>query len=89
MTCGGPLLLGASVGVLGYTPAVACLTFASCQKPVGVGRCIGRETAHLLDAALLCLGYLWPLWDERAQTFADKIVRSVVIRGPVGRALEG
>jgi uncharacterized RDD family membrane protein YckC len=33
----------------------------------------------VLDGVLY-LGYLWPLWDPRKQTFADKIVGSVVVR---------
>jgi hypothetical protein len=39
-----------------------------------------RDFAHLLDVLSLGLGYLWPLWDARRQTFADKVVRSVVVR---------
>jgi uncharacterized RDD family membrane protein YckC len=25
------------------------------------------------------LGYLWPLWDDKRQTFADKICSTVVL----------
>ncbi|MDQ1539752.1 MAG: hypothetical protein QOH29_478, partial [Actinomycetota bacterium] len=25
------------------------------------------------------LGYLWPLWDSKRQTFADKILKTVVV----------
>jgi hypothetical protein len=39
----------------------------------------GREIAHVLDGAVY-IGYLWPLWDRLNQTFADKIVGSVVVR---------
>ena len=28
------------------------------------------------------LGWLWPLWDRRNQTFADKIMNTVVIIQP-------
>jgi hypothetical protein len=28
---------------------------------------------------LQLLNYLWPLWDERNQTWADKVVGSVVL----------
>lgn len=38
-----------------------------------------REIAHLSDFALLFIGFLWPLWDDRGQTFADKIVGTIVI----------
>jgi hypothetical protein len=26
------------------------------------------------------LGYLWALWDERKQTWHDKVVNSIVVR---------
>ncbi len=48
-------------------------------RPIGAGRAFGREVAHLFDGVLY-LGYLWPLWDAQKQTFADKLVGSVVIR---------
>ncbi|MFT8443416.1 RDD family protein (plasmid) [Bifidobacterium fermentum] len=31
-----------------------------------------REIAHLADFTSLFIGFLWPLWDGRGQTFADK-----------------
>lgn len=46
---------------------------------VGTGTALVRELAHVLDAVLY-LGFLWPLWDARAQTFADKAVSTVVVR---------
>jgi uncharacterized RDD family membrane protein YckC len=41
---------------------------------------IGRQILHAVDGALCYLGYLWPLWDDKRQTFADKIVDTVVVR---------
>jgi uncharacterized RDD family membrane protein YckC len=88
VTYAGPLLLGASVGTLGYTPGRRLLRIRPITETggvrIGVGRGVLHEVAHLLDAVLLGLGYLWPVWDERAQTFADKLVRSVVITAPAG-----
>jgi uncharacterized RDD family membrane protein YckC len=43
------------------------------------GLAFGREVAHIVDGALCCVGYLWPLWDGKKQTLADKIVNTVVI----------
>ena len=37
-----------------------------------------REIAHLADFASLLIGFLWPLWDGRGQTFADKIMGTTV-----------
>ncbi len=47
--------------------------------PPGVGLSIGRWLLHIVDALPCGLGYLWPLWDPKRQTFADKIVNTVVV----------
>ncbi|MGH3675157.1 MAG: RDD family protein [Mycobacterium sp.] len=47
---------------------------------VGVLRLVGRDLAHLLDTALLFVGWLWPLWDSRRRTFADLLLRTEVRR---------
>ncbi len=51
-------------------------------RPVGFGRAVARQLAHLLDAVPFHLGYLWPLWDERRQTFADKMCDTLVVVDP-------
>lgn len=48
--------------------------------PIGFWRAIGRQFAHLLDGLPLGLGYLWPLWDEERQTFADKVCSTLVVQ---------
>jgi uncharacterized RDD family membrane protein YckC len=50
-------------------------------QTIGGGTGIGRYVLHILDALPCYLGYLWPLWDSKKQTFADKIVKSVVVKG--------
>jgi uncharacterized RDD family membrane protein YckC len=47
---------------------------------IGGGLSIGRYFLHILDGISCLIGYLWPLWDSKRQTFADKIVKSVVIK---------
>ncbi|WP_433505952.1 RDD family protein [Pseudonocardia halophobica] len=47
---------------------------------LGFWATLARQLAHVLDAAPLYLGYLWPLWDERRQTFSDKVCDTVVVR---------
>lgn len=47
---------------------------------VGPGLSIGRYFVHFVDALPCYVGYLWPLWDARKQTFADKILKTVVIK---------
>jgi uncharacterized RDD family membrane protein YckC len=49
-------------------------------QPLGGGLTLGRALLHILDALPCYLGFLWPLWDPKRQTFADKIVSSVVLR---------
>ncbi|MFD5427303.1 RDD family protein [Streptomyces sp. NPDC127084] len=48
---------------------------------LGFGMAFVRKLAHILDAMPCYIGFLWPLWDEKKQTFADKICSSVVVRG--------
>ena len=47
---------------------------------IGGGMGIGRYLLHILDGIPCYIGYLWPLWDSKRQTFADKIVKTVVIK---------
>jgi uncharacterized RDD family membrane protein YckC len=51
-------------------------------EPVGAGLAFWRYLLHIVDALPLYLGYLWPLWDEKRQTFSDKIVHTVVLNEP-------
>ena len=47
---------------------------------LGAGLSIGRAFTHILDAIPCYLGFLWPLWDAKKQTFADKILNTVVVK---------
>jgi uncharacterized RDD family membrane protein YckC len=47
-------------------------------QPLGGLMCFVRDIVHVLDGICL-IGYLFPLWDARRQTFADKILNSVVL----------
>lgn len=49
-------------------------------QPVGVGTAILRDICHIVDGLPCYIGYLWPLWDDKSQTFADKIVSSIVVQ---------
>ncbi len=50
--------------------------------PLGAGMAFVRQIAHFVDSIVCYLGYLWPLWDRKRQTFADKILGSVVVNQP-------
>ena len=47
-------------------------------QPVGAGMAFLRQLAHVLDG-FFYIGYLWPLWDAKRQTFADKVCQTVVL----------
>ena len=52
------------------------------REPIGPGMAFWRYVCHVVDALPLYLGYLWPLWDAKRQTFSDKIMRTVVLNQP-------
>jgi uncharacterized RDD family membrane protein YckC len=47
---------------------------------LGGGLGIVREICHFLDSLACLLGWLWPLWDNKNQTFADKLMSTVVLK---------
>lgn len=47
---------------------------------IGFPLAIGRAIMHVVDSIPCFIGYLWPLWDAKKQTFADKILQTVVIK---------
>jgi uncharacterized RDD family membrane protein YckC len=49
-------------------------------QPIGAGLAFGRDVLHILDLIPCLVGFLWPLWDAQKQTFADKIVKTVVVK---------
>jgi uncharacterized RDD family membrane protein YckC len=49
-------------------------------QPIGVGMAFVRRIAHFLDSLACYLGWLWPAWDSKRQTFADKVCGTIVIR---------
>ncbi|WP_327281836.1 MULTISPECIES: RDD family protein [unclassified Streptomyces] len=51
---------------------------------LGFGMAFVRKLAHIVDGIPCYLGWLWPLWDEKKQTFADKMCNTVVIQVPKG-----
>lgn len=53
-------------------------------QPIGAGMAFVRYLCHIIDGLPCYLGYLWPLWDSKRQTFADKIMKTVVINQPQG-----
>jgi uncharacterized RDD family membrane protein YckC len=53
---------------------------ASLGTPIGFGRALGRQLfAGFISSWIFYLGFLWMLWDDRNQTWHDKVVSSVVV----------
>ena len=88
----GSLLLLAALGVADLQPwLVAGRTGQSLGKrvlkirlvaeatgqPIGPLNAFVRDLLHILDG-IAYVGYLWPLWDDKRQTFADKLMKTVV-----------
>jgi uncharacterized RDD family membrane protein YckC len=48
------------------------------DAPISPRNAFIRDLVHILDALTL-VGYLWPLWDDKRQTFADQIMKTIVI----------
>nr|WSX53551.1 RDD family protein [Streptomyces sp. NBC_00974] len=49
---------------------------------LGFGMAFVRRLAHFLDSIACYIGWLWPLWDDKKQTFADKVCGTVVVKVP-------
>ena len=56
-------------------------------KPLGFGSSVLRQIAHLADAVICGVGYLFPLWDAKRQTLADKMMSTVCL--PIGQDHDG
>jgi uncharacterized RDD family membrane protein YckC len=48
-------------------------------QPIGAGMAFLRDICHIVDGIICYIGFLFPLWDAKRQTLADKIMRTVVV----------
>ena len=48
-------------------------------KPIGPGMAFIRQIAHIIDTMICYVGWLFPLWDAKRQTLADKITSTIVV----------
>jgi uncharacterized RDD family membrane protein YckC len=52
-------------------------------QPIGAGGGFVRWLMHAFIDGLICyLGFLWPLWDDKNQTWGDKVASSIVVQAP-------
>jgi hypothetical protein len=70
---------GRTGATLGKSVLANRLVGITTMQPIGGGMSFVRQVTHILDALPCYLGYLWPLWDAKNQTFSDKIMHTVVI----------
>jgi uncharacterized RDD family membrane protein YckC len=59
---------------------LAIRTVHADMQPIGAGLAFLRYLLNIVNALPCYLGYLWPIWDDRKQTFADKIMSTYVIK---------
>ena len=50
-------------------------------QPIGSTNGILRAIYHIVDSIICYIGWLFPLWDSKRQTIADKIAKTVVLSG--------
>jgi len=48
-------------------------------QPIGFGMSVVRQLAHFVDAFICYIGFLFPLWDAKRQTLADKVMTTVCL----------
>jgi len=48
-------------------------------QPIGTMNAFVRDICHFVDGIICDIGYLFPLWDPKRQTIADKIMHTVVV----------
>jgi len=53
-------------------------------QPIGALMAFVRDICHFVDGVICYVGFLFPLWDAKRQTIADKIVGTVVIPADTG-----
>jgi uncharacterized RDD family membrane protein YckC len=50
------------------------------MQPIGGGLSFLRYLCNIVNSLPCYIGWFWPLWDQRNQTFADKIMSTYVIK---------
>lgn len=58
------------------------LVAESTGQPIGAGMAFARDLVHIIDSAICLIGWLFPLWDAKKQTIADKLLNTVVVKAP-------
>ena len=77
------LYMGYLVGANGRSPGMAIIGLKCVAEEngqiIGGGTGVIRSIAHIVDSIICYIGWLFPLWDAKRQTLADKIMKTVVL----------
>jgi uncharacterized RDD family membrane protein YckC len=71
--------LGGQGQSLGKKALSMMLVSEETGQPIGTLNAFLRDICHIVDGIICYIGFLFPLWDDKRQTLADKIMRTVVI----------
>lgn len=78
--------LAIQFGQVGSTPGMRVIGLRGISEktgqPIGGGMGFLRSIAHIVDSLICYIGWLFPLWDSKKQTIADKLVGTVVVTAP-------
>ncbi|ONI86182.1 hypothetical protein ALI22I_26115 [Saccharothrix sp. ALI-22-I] len=58
-------------------------------QPIGFGNAFVRHLCHFVDSIACYAGWFAPLWEAKKQTWADKIMGTVVVNAPAAQAPGG
>lgn len=72
-------ILGGQGQTLGKKVLGIMLLSEETAQPIGTLNAFVRDVCHFVDSIICYVGYLFPLWDPKRQTIADKIMKTVVI----------
>lgn len=51
-------------------------------QTLGAGKAFLRDLCHIVDSIICYIGWLFPIWDVKRQTIADKMMNTTVILQP-------
>lgn len=72
-------VLGGQGQTLGKKQLKIMLVSEETGQPIGTLNAFLRDICHFVDGIICDIGYLFPLWDPKRQTLADKIMKTVVV----------
>jgi uncharacterized RDD family membrane protein YckC len=80
----GALYVSYKEGTTGQSPGKKVLNIRVVREAdgqvLGFGMAFVRKLAYFLNSIACYIGWLWPLWDDKSQTFADKVCSTVVLK---------